>query len=113
MINLNTESWVEVLTIIGLSVLAIFIGLQKLLKDWKTTSAETGMISLMHEELERMSKQNNLLSIELGRLNTEIIKLNQELHKLTVENQRLHTEVVTLTSEVSRLQTILTKGAAK
>jgi predicted nuclease with TOPRIM domain len=111
MINLSTEGWPEILVVVSLAVIAIFIGTQKLLKDWKSTNAETSIITIMHEELERLSQQNTSLSHELGRLNTEIIKLNQELHNLTIENQRLHTEVVTLTSEVSRLQSILiTRG---
>ena len=110
MINLSTEGWPDVLVVAGLAIIAVFIGTQKLLKDWKSTNAETSIITLMHQELERLSEQNTSLSHELGRLHNEIIKLNQELHNLTVENQRLHKEVVTLTSEVNRLQTMLTKG---
>lgn len=110
MINLNTEGWPEILVLVSLAVIAIFVGSQKLLKDWKLTNAETSIITLMHQELERLSEQNSSLSHELGRLNTEIIKLNQELHNLTAENQRLHSEVVTLTSEVNRLQAVLSKG---
>lgn len=109
MINLDTESWPELVGVASLAVITIFIGIQKLLKEWKTTNAETSIITLMHHELERLSEQNSALSHELGRLNAEIIKLNQELHNLTAENQRLHTEVVCLTTEVNRLQTILTK----
>lgn len=109
MINLSTEGWPDILVVVSLAVIAIFIGTQKLFKEWKSTNAETSIITLMHQELERLSEQNTSLSQELGRLNTEIIKLNQELHNLTIENQRLHTEVVTLTSEVSRLQAILIK----
>jgi predicted nuclease with TOPRIM domain len=111
MINVDTESWLGILTIVGLATIAVFVGVQKILRDWKGTSAEIGMITLMHEELERMSQQNSLLSNELGNLNSQIINLRQELHNLTLENQRLHTEVVTLTNEVSRLQAVLAMGA--
>ena len=110
MINLSTEGWPDVLVVASLAIIAVFIGTQKLLKDWKSTNAETSIITLMHQELERLSEQNTSLSMELGRLHNEVIKLNQELHNLTVENQRLHKEVVTLTSEVNRLQTMLTRG---
>jgi predicted nuclease with TOPRIM domain len=109
MINLNAESWPELIILASLAVITIFIGTQKLLKEWKTTSAETSIVTLMHQELERLSEQNSALSHELGRLNTEIIALNQELHKLSAENQRLHAEVVSLTIEVNRLQTTLAK----
>lgn len=109
MINLSTEGWPEILAVVSLAIIAVFFGTQKLFKEWKSTNAETSIITLMHQELERLSDQNTSLSQELGRLNNEIIKLNQELHNLTAENQRLHVEVVTLTSEVNRLQTILSK----
>lgn len=110
MINLSTEGWPDILVLASLAIIAIFIGTQKFLKEWKSTNAETNIITLMHQELERLAEQNTSLSMELGRLHNEIIKLNQELHNLTAENQRLHQEVVALTSEVNRLQTVLTRG---
>jgi predicted nuclease with TOPRIM domain len=88
----------------------VFVSVQKLLKDWKSTSAETSIITLMHNELDRMSEQNTQLSVELGRLNAQVITLNQQLQKLTIENQRLQSEVVALTREVTRLQSVLHKG---
>lgn len=107
---INPDSVIEVLGVLALAVITVFIGIQKLLKDWKSTSAETSIITLMHTELERMSEQNTALSTELGRLHTEIITLNQQLQKLTVENQRLQSEVVALTREVTGLQAVLYKG---
>ena len=73
----------------------------KLLKDWRSTDAETNIINLMHSELERMSEQNTVLSTELGRLHNEVINLSQELQKLTLENQRLQIEVCSLSEEIS------------
>jgi predicted nuclease with TOPRIM domain len=110
MLNFDTESWLGVLGTLGLATIALIIGVQKIFKDWRSTAAETNIISLMHEELERMSQQNSLLSNELGRLNGELISLRHELHNLTIENKRLHTEVVTLTNEVGRLQAMLAQG---
>lgn len=109
MTDLNIESWPQVLALASLAIIAVFVGTQKIFKEWKSTSVETSIITMMHQELERLSEQNSSLSQELGRLNAEIIKLNQELHNLTTENQRLHIEVGVLTSEVNRLQTILNK----
>jgi regulator of replication initiation timing len=86
--------------------MAVFIGAQKILKNWRSTEAETSIISLMHTELERMSEQNTKLSVELGRLHSEIIALNNELQKLTAENQHLRTEVSALTQEVSKFKQI-------
>lgn len=110
MLETSSDSVVQVLGSIALAVIVVFVGIQKLLKDWRTTSAESSVITLMHTELERMAQQNTSLSLELGRLHDEVINLNHQLQKLTVENQCLQTEVVALTREVTRLQTVLHKG---
>lgn len=89
------------------ALVGIAFALQKLTKSWKTTSVEGSIMDLMHTELERLSKQNSLLTEELGKLQIEILALNKELRKLSQENQRLHIEVATLNSEVTRLQGIL------
>ncbi len=89
------------------------IGIQKLLKDWKSTGAETSIISLMHTELERMSEQNGLLATELNRLQQEMILLNSQLAQLCLENQQLQTEVVALTEEVNKFRVSATLAAAK
>lgn len=109
MIETFSDSTVHVVGTVAVAVIAVFMGTQKLLKDWRTTSAETSIITLMHTELERLSEQNTQLSTELGRLHNEVINLNRELQKLTLENQRLQSEVVTLTREVTRLQAVLYK----
>lgn len=110
MIETFSDSTVHVVGTVAVAVIAVFVGAQKLLKDWRTTSAETSIITLMHTELERLSEQNTQLSVELGRLHTEVIALNRELQNLTIENQRLQLEVVALTKEVARLQAVLHKG---
>lgn len=93
----------------GLSagIIAFVFAVQKLLKSWKETGTESSVISLMHQELERMAAQNKVLSTELTSLQNEIIALNRELRAMSAENQKLHTEVVTLTAEVSRLRELL------
>jgi predicted nuclease with TOPRIM domain len=108
MLDINIDQIMQSLGIVAIAVIAVFVGVQKILKDWRSTSAETNIITLMHSELDRMSEQNTNLSIELGRLHVEVIALTQELQKLTVENQRLQTEVIALTNEVSGLK-ILTR----
>lgn len=110
MIEINPEGAIQVLGMVALAVVTVFVGVQKLRKDWQTNSAESSVITLMHTELERMAHQNTQLSLELGRLHSEVINLNSQLQKLTVENQRLQTEVVALTREVARLQSVLHKG---
>jgi predicted nuclease with TOPRIM domain len=106
----NPETLIQVLGMLALAAITVVVGAKKLLKDWNTNSVETSVITLMHEELERMSKQNTVLSLELGKLQLEIVSLNRELHKLNLENQRLQTEVVALTREVARLQVVLHTG---
>lgn len=109
MLETNFEQNLQALSLVALAVMAVFIGAQKILKNWRSTEAETSIITLMHAELERMSEQNTKLSLELGRLHTEVIALNTELQKLTVENQRLQTEVVALTNEISELKALTRK----
>lgn len=101
MLGTNSEEIIQVLTMVSLAIVAVFVGIKKLLIDWRTTDAESSIITLMHTELERMSEQNTALSVELGRLHNEVINLSQELQKLTFENQRLQTEVCALTEEIS------------
>lgn len=110
MSEINPEQIIQVLGMLSLAIITMFIGIRKLRKDWNTDNAETSVITIMHEELERMSKQNTILSNELNKLQLEIVSLNRELHKLNLENQRLHSEVVALTREVAGLQTMLQTG---
>jgi predicted nuclease with TOPRIM domain len=104
MVEINDHSLIQTVSLVALAVVAFSVGIQKLLRDWKSTHAETSVITLMHTELERMSEQNGLLSKELNRLQQEMIVLNTQLSQLCVENQRLQTEVVALTDEVSKLR---------
>lgn len=97
----------EYAAMIAFGIFGLVLGLQKVIKGWKENSAETSVITLMHEELERMSKQNKILTEELNKLQIEIMTLNTQLRTLTDENQKLHREVTSLTAEVSRLKTLL------
>lgn len=101
MSDLTTDSLLQTLGAIAMAVIVLMLGVQKILKHWRSTDAENAIITIMHNELERMSQQNTALSVELGRLHTEVIALNVQLQKLVVENQRLQTEVIALTNEVS------------
>lgn len=105
MVEINDHSLIQTISLVALAVVAFSVGIQKLLRDWKSTGAETSIITLMHSELERMSVQNGTLSKELNRLQQEMIVLNNQLAQLRVENQQLQTEVVALTTEVSKLRT--------
>ena len=100
MLEANINNTIEVVGLVALAILTAFIAIQKLVKEWRSTTAETNIITLMHTELERMSEQNTALSTELGRLHSEVIALNQQLQRLTLENQRLQIEVCALTEEI-------------
>ena len=78
MVEIDNNSLIQTISIVALAVIAFSVGLQKLLKDWKSTNAETSVITLMHTELERMSQQNTLLATELNRLQQEMIILNTQ-----------------------------------
>lgn len=101
MIDYSIDGIVQVLGIVGVAIILSLIGIQKILKEWKSTNVETSIIDIMHTELERMSEQNTSLSNEIGRLHSEIIQLNQQLQVLSLENRRLQEEVVALIAEVN------------
>ena len=113
MVEIENHSLIQTVSLVALAVIAFSVGVQKLLKDWKSTNAETSVITMMHSELERMSAQNGLLATELNRLQQEMILLNAQLSQLCVENQQLQTEVVALTEEVNKFRVSATLAAAK
>lgn len=100
----------ELSAIAVIALVTLAFGIQKLVTTWQKDNAEESIVTLMHSELERMSKHNSVLAVELQKLQIEVIALNQQLRDLSVENQKLHVEVMSLTSEVTRLQNIL-KGS--
>jgi predicted nuclease with TOPRIM domain len=104
---MDTNGILQLSTAAALAVISLSFGLQKLLKGWKATGAETSLIDAMHKELERMSAQNTKLSQELNKLQLELITLNSQLMTLSSENQRLHSEVSLLTGQVTKLQLTL------
>ena len=91
---------------------AIALGVQNLVKGWKSTNAESSLLKMMHEELERMSTQNTTLSQEIGKLQMELINLSTQLTTLTLENRKLQAEVSSLNSEISRLHGIMLSNSA-
>lgn len=95
-----------------LAVIGIAIGIQLLIKSWKSNNTESALLSMMHDELERMSAQNSLLSQEVGKLQLELVKLSSQLTELNAENQKLQMQVASLNKEIVRLHGfITTKGA--
>jgi len=102
----NSPLAVEVISGIALAVIAVVFAAKKLMKDWRLSETGDSVIALMHKELERMSAQNSLLSMELSKLQQEIIKLNAELRRLCVENDKLQTEVIALTNELNAFKRV-------
>ena len=95
-----------------LAVIGIAIGIQLLIKNWKSNNTESALLSMMHDELERMSAQNSLLSQEVGKLQLELVKLSSQLTELNSDNQKLQMQVASLNKEIVRLHGfITTKGA--
>jgi len=88
------------------------IGLQLLIKNWKSTNVESALLKMMHEELERMSIQNGSLSQEIGKLQIELVKLSTQLTALNIENHKLQSEIANLNTEIIRLHGFITiKGS--
>ncbi len=95
-----------ILTVIALLIQAFL----KYVKGTKAEKTEDSLLEMMHKELERMSKQNALLSEEIGKLQQELIRLNIQLMTLSMENKKLQQEVSSLNSEISRLHLIMAGG---
>lgn len=102
--DINTGSITQIFGGVFIAVITLALGMQKMLKSWKETGVESSVITLMHQELERMSAQNIILATELNKLQLEVLNLNKELQKLNLENRRLQQEIVALTLEISMLQ---------
>lgn len=104
---IESSTIAEYAAAIAMGVIGLAVGLQKVVKNWKETSAESSIVTMMHTELTRLSEHNSVLAKELSLLQVEIISLNKQLLALTAENQKLHSQVVSLTEEVNRLQVML------
>ena len=107
MIQIDDSYIVQITTGIVGFLTAVAISIQTWLRHTKDAGSEHSLIKMMHEELERMSKQNAILSDEIGNLQTELIRLNSHLVTLSSENQKLQLEVANLNSEIARLHGIM------
>ncbi|NBW16914.1 MAG: hypothetical protein EBR82_53950 [Caulobacteraceae bacterium] len=103
----DNQGFVQTISLLSVALIAFVMGLQKLIRDWRTTKAESDIISIMHTEIERMSNQNTTLSKELGKLQQEIIELNKQISKLNIENNRLQEEISTLTLELDSFKKLV------
>jgi uncharacterized coiled-coil DUF342 family protein len=99
--SIENHGLVQTISIAGMAIIALSVGIQKLLKDWRSTEAETSVIKMMHEEVTRMGTQNAKLTEELTKLQNEIVELNSQLTKLNIENNKLQEEVAALTTELN------------
>lgn len=104
---IDYESIAKIIGAGSVGLAGVAIGLQQLIKRWKTTDAETSILSMLHSELERMSVQNTILSEHIHKMQLEANNINLQLGKLQLENQKLHAEVVCLTKEVVKLRSAL------
>lgn len=105
---LQNHSFLQTLSVAAMAVIALGVGIQKLLKDWRSTNAETSIITIMHTELERMNVQNSRLTEELTKLQNEIVELNNQLIKLNIENNKLQQDVAALTLELNNFKELTT-----
>lgn len=105
--SIDTSSITQIAIAAVLALTGIAVGLQALLKNWKSSSTESALLTIMHTELSRMSAQNQTLSTEISKLQMELIKLSNQLSTLTRENQKLQGEVSSLNQEISRLHNLM------
>ena len=104
--EVNSIMAFDAILMIALAVIVLGFSVKKLMKDWRLSDTGDGIMQLMHQELERMSAQNTILSTELSKLQQEIIQLNAQLRQLCIENDKLQTEVVALTNELNAFKKV-------
>ncbi len=104
----ENNSLIQTISVAGMGLIALSVGIQKLVKEWRSTGAENSVIKMMHEELERMGTQNARLTEELTKLQNEIVELNNQLTKLNIENNKLQEEVAALTTELNSFKKLAT-----
>lgn len=97
----------QLLVAFVLALVSIGVGIQVLIKNWKSNTTESSLLTIMHDEIERMHSQNSSLSEEIGKLQVELIKLSTQLTTLTLENQKLQAEVSNLNKEIARLHVLM------
>jgi len=100
----DNQGFLQTISLLSVALIALVMGVQKLIRDWRTTKAESDIISIMNQQIERMSNQNSTLSVELGKLQEEIIELNKQISKLNIENNRLQEEISALTIELDNFK---------
>lgn len=95
---------------IVVAIIGVIYGLQKLPNRWKESKVESSLLEMMHQELERLSAQNTILTTELSKLQLEVLKLTKELNSLTLENEHLKEEINLFSKQIERLQSTLKAG---
>ncbi len=83
-------------TFAGVVLVLLFV-LQKMKKSWISTDAETDVVKLLRDEVERLSKQNTNLSVHL-------FAMQQQLGELQKRNGYLSRHVERLEEEVKQLK---------
>lgn len=88
----------EAISAYVLALLGGAFGLQQYLKNWKSVKAESSIITLMHIEIERYSKQNKNLHDEVEKLQIQVRDLHSALNTLRLENENLRNDILKLTN---------------
>lgn len=104
MSNILTETLLNSISLVALALIALIVGIKKLVIDWKSSQAELGLIEQMSEELKRMNRQNTELTNELFKLQEDLIELNKQLNNLSIENGKLQQEITALTTELNNFK---------
>lgn len=110
----NIESPIlEAISASAFAFVLLILGIQKIVRDWKTTRAESDIITMLHTEIQRMEEQNTRLSTEVHNLQQKIIQLGQEVTKLTVENSMLNEKISALIKELDMSKVEVNNGPSK
>ncbi|NDB57219.1 hypothetical protein EB001_02030 [bacterium] len=82
-VDLNNTS--SLFTALILATISLAVGLQLLIKNWKSNSAESNLLKIMQTQLTDLTLENQKLQLEISNLNKEIARLH------IVMSQRVNT----------------------
>jgi cell division protein FtsB len=98
--KLDNNSLPQIAGAVIVAIVGLIYGIQKLPNRWKESKVEASLVEMVHQELERLSAQNTLLSEEIAKLQTQVFSLIKEINSLSIDKERLKKEVIELRKKV-------------
>lgn len=82
------------------ALVGIAVGLQRVVKSWKSTDAETTLVTLLHKELERLSKQNTSLSEQFAENQQKLVEISNAFTDSLKDKRELEVKITELQEQL-------------